>query len=128
MLTGHASDVKPKGQHRCRRRENGEWRRGQGRLRVVPDGRSARGARCRRALDGGGCSSGPAKPWRVSADRPRRVVRRQLVMLVASKRRPEAMIKLWSELPISRTREQIADVATLVWVVFWGSIVWQLFQ
>ena len=38
------------------------------------------------------------------------------------------MIKIWSELPLSRTREQIADVATLLWVVFWGNIVWQLFQ
>ena len=38
------------------------------------------------------------------------------------------MIKLWSELPAARTREQIADVATLVWVVFWGNVVWQLFQ
>ena len=38
------------------------------------------------------------------------------------------MIKLWSELPLSRTREQIADVATLLWVLFWGNIVWQLFQ
>ena len=38
------------------------------------------------------------------------------------------MIKIWSELPLSRTREQLADVATLIWVVFWGSIVWQLFQ
>jgi hypothetical protein len=38
------------------------------------------------------------------------------------------MIKIWSELPLARTREQIADVATLIWVVFWGSIVWQLFQ
>ncbi len=38
------------------------------------------------------------------------------------------MIKLWSELPIARTREQVADLATIVWVVFWGSIVWQLFQ
>ncbi len=38
------------------------------------------------------------------------------------------MIKIWSELPLARTREQIADVATVVWVVFWGSIVWQLFQ
>ena len=38
------------------------------------------------------------------------------------------MIKIWSELPLARTREQLADVATLVWVVFWGSIVWQLFQ
>ena len=38
------------------------------------------------------------------------------------------MLKIWSELPIARTKEQVADVATLVWVVFWGSIVWQLFQ
>jgi hypothetical protein len=38
------------------------------------------------------------------------------------------MIKIWSELPVARTREQIADVATLIWVVFWGSVVWQLFQ
>jgi hypothetical protein len=38
------------------------------------------------------------------------------------------MIKLWSELPRSRTREQVADVATLVWVLFWGNVVWQLFS
>ncbi len=38
------------------------------------------------------------------------------------------MIKLWSELPAARTKELIADVATLVWVVFWGNVVWQLFQ
>jgi hypothetical protein len=38
------------------------------------------------------------------------------------------MIKIWSELPVARTKEQIADVATLLWVVFWGSIVWQLFS
>jgi hypothetical protein len=38
------------------------------------------------------------------------------------------MIKLWSELPRARAREQVADVATLVWVLFWGNIVWQLFQ
>ena len=38
------------------------------------------------------------------------------------------MIKIWSELRAARTREQIADVATLVWVVFWGNLVWQLFQ
>jgi len=37
------------------------------------------------------------------------------------------MIKIWSELPIARTREQVADIATLIWVVFWGSIVVQLF-
>ncbi|HEV7603723.1 MAG TPA: hypothetical protein VGO15_02095 [Candidatus Limnocylindrales bacterium] len=38
------------------------------------------------------------------------------------------MIKLWSELPGARSRELVADVATLIWIVFWGSIVWQLFQ
>jgi hypothetical protein len=38
------------------------------------------------------------------------------------------MIKIWSELPVARLKEQVADIATLVWVVFWGSIVWQLFQ
>ena len=38
------------------------------------------------------------------------------------------MIKIWSELPVARTREVIADVATLIWVVFWGNLVWQLFQ
>jgi hypothetical protein len=38
------------------------------------------------------------------------------------------MMKLWSELPGARSRELIADVATLVWVVFWGNVVWQLFQ
>jgi hypothetical protein len=37
------------------------------------------------------------------------------------------MIKLWSELPLARTREQVADVATLLWVVFWGNLVLQLF-
>jgi hypothetical protein len=38
------------------------------------------------------------------------------------------MIKLWSELPVARSRELIADVATVLWVLFWGNIVWQLFQ
>src|SRR5450759_2454688 len=38
------------------------------------------------------------------------------------------MIKIWSELPGARLKEQVADVATLVWVAFWGYIVWQLFQ
>ena len=38
------------------------------------------------------------------------------------------MIKLWSELPGARLKELLADVATVVWVVFWGSIVWRLFQ
>ena len=38
------------------------------------------------------------------------------------------MIKLWSELPLERSKEQVADVATLAWVLFWGSIVWKLFD
>lgn len=38
------------------------------------------------------------------------------------------MIKIWSELPVARAKEQVADLATLLWVVFWGNIVWQLFQ
>jgi hypothetical protein len=38
------------------------------------------------------------------------------------------MIKLWSELPSARLKEVVADVATLVWVLFWGNIVWQLFR
>ncbi len=38
------------------------------------------------------------------------------------------MIKLWSELPVARLKEQVADLATLLWVMFWGNIVWQLFQ
>jgi len=38
------------------------------------------------------------------------------------------MTKIWSELPAQRLREQLADAATLVWVVFWGSAVWQLFS
>ena len=38
------------------------------------------------------------------------------------------MIKIWSELPVARAKEQVADVATLVWVLFWGSIVWRLFE
>jgi hypothetical protein len=43
-------------------------------------------------------------------------------------RRRPTMIKIWSEMRVARTKEQVADVATLIWVVFWGSIVWQLFQ
>jgi hypothetical protein len=38
------------------------------------------------------------------------------------------MIKLWSELPRARSRELLADVSTLVWVVFWGIVVWRLFE
>ena len=37
-------------------------------------------------------------------------------------------MKLWSELPAARSRELVADLATVAWVLFWGVIVWQLFQ
>jgi len=37
------------------------------------------------------------------------------------------MIKLWSELPRARSREMLADVTTLIWVVFWSIVVWRLF-
>jgi hypothetical protein len=36
------------------------------------------------------------------------------------------MMKIWSELPARRLREQVADVATLGWVVLWGRAVWKL--
>jgi hypothetical protein len=38
------------------------------------------------------------------------------------------MTKIWSETPVARVKEQVADVATLAWVVFWGNLAWQLFQ
>lgn len=38
------------------------------------------------------------------------------------------MVKLWSELPAARSRELVADLATIVWVAFWGGIAWELFQ
>ena len=38
------------------------------------------------------------------------------------------MTKIWSETPVARVKEQVADLATLVWVVFWGNLTWQLFQ
>ncbi len=38
------------------------------------------------------------------------------------------MIKMWSELPVARRKEQVADGAALLWLVFWGNITWQLFQ
>ena len=38
------------------------------------------------------------------------------------------MIRIWSELRIARTKEQIADIATIVWAGVWGWIVWHLFE
>ena len=42
-------------------------------------------------------------------------------------RREDPVIKIWSELPGGRLKEQIADFLTLVWLLFWGGIIWQLF-
>jgi hypothetical protein len=38
------------------------------------------------------------------------------------------VIKIWSELRDQRMKEQVTDLATLAWTVFWGTIVWELFQ
>lgn len=38
------------------------------------------------------------------------------------------MTKIWSETPVARVKEQVADLATLAWVFFWGNLAWQLFQ
>jgi len=37
------------------------------------------------------------------------------------------MVKIWSELRSERSKEQIADVATIGWTLFWASIVWAFF-
>src|SRR4026209_1237543 len=39
-----------------------------------------------------------------------------------------AVTKIWSETPVARVKEQVADLATFAWVVFWGNLAWQLFQ
>ena len=38
------------------------------------------------------------------------------------------MVKIWSELPTARLKEQLADFLTLLWLLFWGNLAWQLFQ
>jgi hypothetical protein len=38
------------------------------------------------------------------------------------------MVRIWSELPGARLREQVADLATVLWLLFWGSLAWNLFQ
>jgi len=37
------------------------------------------------------------------------------------------MVRIWSELPGARIKEQVADVLTVLWLLFWGSIAAQLF-
>lgn len=38
------------------------------------------------------------------------------------------MIRIWSELPVARLKEQVADGATVLWVGFWGAMCWFLFE
>ena len=38
------------------------------------------------------------------------------------------MVRIWSELPGARLREQVADLATILWLLFWGWLAWQLFE
>ena len=38
------------------------------------------------------------------------------------------MVRIWSEPPGARLKEQIADLLTLLWVALWGSVAWQLYQ
>ena len=38
------------------------------------------------------------------------------------------MVKIWSELRTERLKEQVADVATVAWTLFWASTVWAFFQ
>src|SRR5213593_3882126 len=38
------------------------------------------------------------------------------------------MVRIWSELPGARVREQVADLATVLWLLFWGGLAWQLFE
>jgi len=38
------------------------------------------------------------------------------------------MVRICSELPGARLREQVADLLTVLWLVFWGGIAWGLFD
>jgi hypothetical protein len=38
------------------------------------------------------------------------------------------MVRIWSELPGARLKEQLADAATTLWLLFWGNLAWQLYQ
>lgn len=38
------------------------------------------------------------------------------------------MVRIWSELPGARLKEQLADLATILWLLFWGSLAWKLFE
>jgi hypothetical protein len=36
-------------------------------------------------------------------------------------------MRIWSELPVARLKEQVADAATVLWVGLWGTLGWLLF-
>ena len=38
------------------------------------------------------------------------------------------MVRIWSELPGARVREQVADLSTVLWLLFWGWLAFRLFQ
>jgi hypothetical protein len=38
------------------------------------------------------------------------------------------VVRIWSELRVARTREQAADVLTLLWIGLWGLVAWKLFE
>jgi hypothetical protein len=54
--------------------------------------------------------------------------KRRIVPVRAPIRRRCPMVRIWSELPGARLKEQIADAATTLWLLFWGSLAWQLFS
>ncbi len=37
------------------------------------------------------------------------------------------MVRIWSELPGARVKEQVADLATVAWVLVWGGLALQLY-
>jgi hypothetical protein len=43
-------------------------------------------------------------------------------------REEAVMVRIWSELRVARTREQVADLATVAWLAFWGVLAWQVYQ
>jgi hypothetical protein len=38
------------------------------------------------------------------------------------------MVRIWSELPGARLKEQLADLSTVLWLLFWGGLAWGLFD
>jgi hypothetical protein len=36
-------------------------------------------------------------------------------------------VKIWSETPWAQSREVVADAATVLWVIFWGTVAFQLY-